>query len=180
MIPKNKLLFFLVLILVHFASFIHSKTYYVASKGKSNGKGTLIDPFNKIAKAVRVLKPGDTCFVRGGSYEEIIVFNVSGQKGKKIVLKNYQNEKIVVLPKLYDLYPDQLMDIILETSDDFSKVMVVGHNPVLTVFLNIYTIEGIVNLPTGTLVQVEYPNNETWQSIKEAKGNIKAIWKPQW
>ncbi|MCF8318255.1 MAG: histidine phosphatase family protein, partial [Haliscomenobacter sp.] len=93
---------------------------------------------------------------------------------------NFPQDKIVVLPKLYDLYPDQLMDIILETSDDFSKVMVVGHNPVLTVFLNIYTIEGIVNLPTGTLVQVEYPNNKTWQSIKEAKGNIKAIWKPQW
>lgn len=93
---------------------------------------------------------------------------------------NFPQEKIVVLPKLYDIYPDQLMDIILETSDDFSKVMVVGHNPVLSVFLNLYTIEGIVNLPTGTLVQVEYPNNETWQSIKEAKGNIKAIWKPQW
>jgi phosphohistidine phosphatase len=93
---------------------------------------------------------------------------------------NFPQDKIVVLPKLYDIYPDQLMDIIVETSDDFSKVMVVGHNPVLSVFLNLYTIEGIVNLPTGTLVQVEYPNNETWQSIKEAKGNIKAIWKPQW
>jgi hypothetical protein len=99
MIPKNKLLFFLVLILVHFASFIHSKSYYVALNGKGNGKGTLKDPFTKIAKAVRVLKPGDTCFVRGGSYEEVIVFNVSGQKGKKIVLKNYENEKVVILPK---------------------------------------------------------------------------------
>jgi phosphohistidine phosphatase len=93
---------------------------------------------------------------------------------------NFPQDKIVVLPKLYDIYSDQLMDIIVETSDDFSKVMVVGHNPVLSVFLNLYTIEGIVNLPTGTLVQAEYPNNETWQSIKEAKGNIKAIWKPQW
>jgi phosphohistidine phosphatase len=93
---------------------------------------------------------------------------------------NFPQDKIVVLPKLYEIYPDQLMDIIVETSDDFSKVMVVGHNPVLSVFLNLHTTEGIVNLPTGTLVQVEYPNNETWQSIKEAKGNIKAIWKPQW
>jgi len=88
---------------------------------------------------------------------------------------NFPQDKIVVLPKLYDIYSDQLMDIIVETSDDFSKVMVVGHNPVLSVFLNLHTTEGIVNLPTGTLVQVEYPNNETWQSIKEAKGNIKAI-----
>jgi phosphohistidine phosphatase len=93
---------------------------------------------------------------------------------------NFPQDKIVVLPKLYDIYPDQLMDIIVETSDDFSRVMVVGHNPVLTVFLNIYTIEGIANLPTGTLVQIEYTNNETWQSIKQAKGIIKAIWKPQW
>ena len=93
---------------------------------------------------------------------------------------NFPHDKIVVLPKLYDIYPDQLMDIILETSDDFSRVMVVGHNPVLTVFLNLYTIEGIVNLPTGTLVQVDYPGSNHWESIKEAKGNIKAIWKPQW
>jgi len=93
---------------------------------------------------------------------------------------NFPQDKIVVLPKLYDIYPDQLMDIIVETSDNFSRAMVVGHNPVLTVFLNIYTIEGIVSLPTGTLVQIEYPNYETWQSIKEAKGIIKAIWKPQW
>lgn len=92
----------------------------------------------------------------------------------------FPQDKIVVLPALYDIHPDQLMDIILETSDDFSRVMVVGHNPVLSVFLNIYTIEGIVNLPTGTLVQVDYPNIETWHSIKKTKGIIKAIWKPQW
>lgn len=92
---------------------------------------------------------------------------------------NFPQDKIIILPSLYDIYPDQLMDIILDTSDDSSKVMVVGHNPVLSVFLNLYTVEGIVNLPTGTLVQVAYPNNETWPSIKEVKGNIKAIWKPQ-
>lgn len=93
---------------------------------------------------------------------------------------SFPQNKIVVLPSLYDIYPEQLMDIILNTSDDSSKVMVVGHNPVLSVFLNLYTIEGIVSLPTGTLVQVEYPNSKTWQSINEAKGNIMAIWKPQW
>lgn len=92
---------------------------------------------------------------------------------------NFPQDKIIVLPSLYDIYPDQLMDIILDTSDDSSKVMVVGHNPVLSVFLNLYTVEGIVNLPTGTLVQVVYSDSETWSSIKEAKGNIKAIWKPQ-
>jgi phosphohistidine phosphatase len=33
---------------------------------------------------------------------------------------NFPQDKMVVLPILSDIYPDQLLDIILETSDDFS------------------------------------------------------------
>jgi len=92
---------------------------------------------------------------------------------------NFPQDKIVVLSQLYDLYPDQMMDIILGTSEDFSSVLLVGHNPVFSVFLNIFTIEGIFNLPTGTLVKIAYPNSDSWASIKEIKGTINSIWKPQ-
>jgi len=92
---------------------------------------------------------------------------------------NYPQDKIVVLSQLYDIYPDQMMDIILGTSEECSSVMLVGHNPVFSVFLNLFTIEGIFNLPTGTLVKIEFPNCDTWDAIKGMKGTRPSIWKPQ-
>lgn len=99
MIPKNKLIYFLVFLFFNLSLVVHSKTYYVATNGKKNAKGTIDSPFNSINFAVSKLKPGDTCFVRGGKYEEVIVFKNSGTKGNKIVLKNFQNEQVVVLPR---------------------------------------------------------------------------------
>ena len=93
---------------------------------------------------------------------------------------NHPQDKIVILPQLYDIYPDQMMDIILGTREEHSSVMLVGHNPVLSVFLNLFTVEGVYNLPTGTLVKITYADVDTWEEIKEIKGSITAIWKPQW
>lgn len=93
---------------------------------------------------------------------------------------NHPQDKIVILPQLYDIYPDQMMDIILGTGEEHSSVMLVGHNPVLSVFLNLFTVEGVYNLPTGTLVKITYADVDTWEEIKEIKGSITAIWKPQW
>jgi len=93
---------------------------------------------------------------------------------------NYPQDKIKVLPQLYEIYPDQIMDIIAETPHHYSKVMVVGHNPALTVFIHLFTIEGILQLPTGTLVHIAYPDCDNWMDLKGKKGEIKSIWNPQW
>jgi len=91
---------------------------------------------------------------------------------------NFVQDKMVILPQLYDIYPDQMMEIILATSDEHSKVMLVGHNPVLSVFLNLFTLEGVYHLPTGTLVKITYSNIDNWKGIKDVKGTIESIWKP--
>jgi len=44
-----------------------SQTYYVSTSGYDSNPGTLASPFLTIAKAVSVVKAGETIFVRGGS-----------------------------------------------------------------------------------------------------------------
>ncbi|WP_321517599.1 T9SS type A sorting domain-containing protein [uncultured Bacteroides sp.] len=52
-----------------FAFAIHAKNYYVATNGNDiTGTGSINDPYASIIKAQQYVVPGDTVFVRGGTY----------------------------------------------------------------------------------------------------------------
>ncbi len=60
------------------------------------GNGSISKPFKSINTALGVANPGDTVFVRGGTYREKVVFPKSGTDDKRIVLKAYRNEKPLI------------------------------------------------------------------------------------
>ena len=51
-------------------------TYYVSTGGQDTNPGTQSAPFRTINKGVRVLIPGDTLLVRGGTYTESLTWGV--------------------------------------------------------------------------------------------------------
>ena len=57
------------------ASAAQARNYYVATTGSDSNPGTLAQPFRTIVKGVSVLKPGETTFVRAGTYAESINTN---------------------------------------------------------------------------------------------------------
>lgn len=73
------------------------KVYYVDNKAPKNGIGSKEKPFNKIKSAVDVLKAGDRCFIREGSYhEEIKLSNMMGSASFPIIIQSYNNEEVVL------------------------------------------------------------------------------------
>lgn len=52
----------------------HSKSYYVATNGNDNNKGTMEEPFASIAKAQEMAASGDTVYILGGTYKN---FNIA-------------------------------------------------------------------------------------------------------
>lgn len=71
--------------------------YYVAIDGKDSNKGTLDKPFRTIKKAASKMLGGDTCYIRGGVYYEVIKINgVNGNASKPMVFKAYDHEKVVL------------------------------------------------------------------------------------
>ncbi len=71
-------------------------SYYVSTTGDDANNGSLEAPFRTIQKATEVMKPGDTCYVRGGVYHEKIAPAVNGTKDKPITITNYNNEEVVL------------------------------------------------------------------------------------
>jgi parallel beta-helix repeat protein len=75
--------------------------YFVAaSEGSDGNNGTLQKPFLTLERGVSVLSPGDTLFVRGGTYQRTQYKwePPSGISGKPVTIMAYQNEKVVVKP----------------------------------------------------------------------------------
>jgi len=91
---------FLVLFFVCFlfGDNLFSKTYYIsANKGNDRNIGTLQQPFKTIQKAADLLTASDTCYIREGTYRELLQpVNTGISENKRIVYKAYQGENPIL------------------------------------------------------------------------------------
>ncbi len=71
-------------------------TYYVSPTGNDNNAGTEASPFRKIQRAADIVNPGDTVYVRAGTYNERVKLTRSGIAGKYITFQNYPNETAIL------------------------------------------------------------------------------------
>ncbi len=85
------------------------EVYYVSVNGNDNNPGTLQKPFRTIQKAANVVKPGDTVYVRGGTYVGRVYIHTSGSKGKYITFRNYPGETPVITRNDRDYYKQTVL-----------------------------------------------------------------------
>ncbi|MCC7083790.1 MAG: right-handed parallel beta-helix repeat-containing protein [Pirellulales bacterium] len=73
-------------------------SYYVATDGSDANDGSLNRPFATLQKVVRLVNPGDTIFVRGGTYSVNAPLQLvrPGAENNPIRLWAYQNERVVL------------------------------------------------------------------------------------
>ena len=115
------------LILLLFCSSINllfAADYYMSVSGDDSNPGTIKKPFASIQQANKILKAGDTLFIRGGTYKlqqkdisrydknlfaRVIYFDKSGKKGAPIVYSAFKGERPIfdfslVKPDNYRVY----------------------------------------------------------------------------
>lgn len=71
-------------------------TYYVAPTGQDSHPGTLAQPLRTISAAITKVGAGDTIYVRGGVYNEVVALKKSGAPGQPIRLLAYSGERPVI------------------------------------------------------------------------------------
>lgn len=88
---------------------VSATDYYIATNGNDNNQGTLSQPWRTISQANSELRPGDTVYIRGGSYD----FNGnnaaiepvrSGIQDNYITYKNYQNEEVIITNVVHGIH----------------------------------------------------------------------------
>jgi hypothetical protein len=76
-----------------FISATQAATYYVSPSGSDASSGTITAPFATLQKAVNLANPGDTIYMRGGTYAIVqTAITRSGNSGGYINIFNYPGE----------------------------------------------------------------------------------------
>ncbi len=84
---------------------------------------------------------------------------------------SYPEEKIRLDEKLYHATEDKMLDIVHNIKDQYDNVMIFGHNPGLTDFVNSLTNGHIANIPTCGIVACNFPV-DSWKEIDWGTGEI--------
>jgi RNA polymerase sigma factor (sigma-70 family) len=73
---------------------VTTASYYVAPEGNDTNSGRLDSPFATVARAVSVVRPGESIAVRGGVYRPSAPVEIrgSGTPEQRITLSNYRDE----------------------------------------------------------------------------------------
>jgi pectate lyase-like protein len=88
------------------ASGLARSTFYVSPLGSDTNPGTSDAPFGSIAFALGRLRPGDTLYVRGGTYHEKVKVKARpGRKGARVLVSAYPGERPVIEGQLWIGYP---------------------------------------------------------------------------
>lgn len=69
-------------------------SYYVATTGNDSNPGTISSPFKTIQKGLDVVGAGSDVYVRGGVYNERLLWKNSGTPNNDAVLRNYGSEVV--------------------------------------------------------------------------------------
>jgi hypothetical protein len=70
--------------------------YYVAKNGSDYNPGSKENPWLTIKKATASLEPGDTVYIRGGTYSEQVIISKSGTPGNFIKYCAYPGESVII------------------------------------------------------------------------------------
>ena len=84
---------------------------------------------------------------------------------------SYPEEKIRLEDKLYHATEDKMLDVIHGFKDQVDNVMIFGHNPGLTDFVNSLANGHISNVPTCGVVACNF-FVDSWKDIDWGKGTI--------
>jgi hypothetical protein len=69
--------------------------YFVSSQGSDDNPGTIKQPFKTIQKCADAVQPGSTCWIRKGTYREM-VRPQSGTESKPITFAAYKEEQVTI------------------------------------------------------------------------------------
>jgi phosphohistidine phosphatase len=80
---------------------------------------------------------------------------------------NYPVEKIEVSKQIYQVDRDDIFNLIFGLNDNLDSLMIIGHNPTLTQFANLFLDEKIDLLPTSGVISLSFETGN-WLGIIKA------------
>ncbi len=72
--------------------------------------------------------------------------------------------RLVVDDRIYETDSSTIIEVVEENEDSINSVAIVGHNPILTEFCNLFLPDYLENLPTSGMVTLEF-DSKNWTIV---------------
>ncbi len=154
------------------------KTLYLVRHAKSSWKGAYMDdidrPLNKRGKR-------DAPFMGKllhdkGHIPDIFMSSPANRAQTTATFfaeqLNYPEDKIIVNNNIYEAGINDLLNSVEHDIEDrYHSAMLFGHNMTYTMFANLYAQPALDNMPTCSIVQINYDVN-SWAEITSENGKL--------
>lgn len=80
--------------------------------------------------------------------------------------------------RIYECAPEDLYEVIHEIEGDVETIVIFGHNPSLTYFVNYYSGKNIIEMPTTGVAWLEF-DTEDWNIDRYTPGTLRYFLRPK-
>lgn len=147
------------------------KTLYLVRHAKSSWDDPLLDDFSRPLNA-RGKRDAPTMAKRLKEKRVLLDLIVSSPAERAIATAreiartlNFDQHKIKTLPELYHASPERILETLKQISDKVDTLLLVGHNPGLTEFIDALTEINIDNVPTCGMAAFKL-NIASWKALE--------------
>ncbi len=153
-----------------------SKAWYVGgNKASDSNPGTKKAPFATIGKAAKLLRGGDTCYIRSGIYRETVIPENSGSKGKPIVFTSDGNADVTIsgnemIKGKWTVYKDNIYKKAI-------ALPVKGYNDAITG--NATLLANQVFVDGKMMIEARWPNISDSEDLMN-RADYRPVLKDQW
>jgi phosphohistidine phosphatase len=157
-----------------------NKTLYIVRHAKSSWEDPFLSDHERplAPKGVRKTKKIAGFLKNSISRPELFLSStaVRARQTAGILAKElgYPEEKIKYTANLYHAGEDAIFNELYALPDDIHSVMIFGHNPGFTYFVNLFLNPTIDNLPTSGTVSISFSTNK-WNEINTAKFHVNFV-----
>ncbi len=88
------------------------------------------------------------------------------------------DNELEVIPRIYEAYPEDVMEVIRSRPESEHTIMVFGHNPTFTALANRFSTEPIINVPTCGIFRVD-SDAESWTGFGGGKSIMTEFHRPK-
>jgi phosphohistidine phosphatase len=153
------------------------KRLYLIRHAKSSWKEAMVTDFERPLNK-RGKRDAPLMAKRLKSYQiqpDLLISSPAKRAAKtaKIIAEeiDFPRKRIVYDESIYEAGVSSLVHVIRHLENSVNHVMLVGHNPGLTMVANFLTNTVIENIPTCGIVCVEFPT-DCWEEIEAGNGTI--------
>lgn len=156
------------------------KTLYIVRHGKSTWEDPFLADHDRPLLPVGIKKTKKIAkFLEGKNIKPGLLLSSSAKRAfetAEIIAEiiGYPMDEIKKSPNQYHASPDDIYSELYALPDSLVSVMIFGHNPTLTYFVNNFLNPTIENLPTSGVVSINF-DCEKWNQISDSVFHINFV-----